>query len=1341
MRKSPYFKRSPRLKLTLPTGKIIVHNPKREPMAPKFSFETMVIPIFLTIATVLIMYYLSKTLFKSGYYALFMMAMSIPMLGSYIATIGMFFRKKKVHKKEVAKLQNEYLQQIDRHREEIEEIRDRQVRFLREMNPNPDDCVQRIHERDSALWERTPNTEDFLNLRIGLGTRPFQINIRVPEQDGYDVNPLIAEAQKLKSDYRSLAKVPVTIPLKEKRVVGLVGDRQDILELARVLILQLVTHHSPEEVKLAAAYEEQEKEEWHWMRWLPHIWDENRESRFIAEGDAMARKLFEKLYSTLNIRKLEKGSKKDRKTNIPEYIFLLPNVSMLEDDGILPLILNEGENVGACTFIMAKKKEDLPMECELIIEVQDGVAQLYETFSTDDEIKFTGLEKVALDHFSLVDAKAMAREIAPLRVKQSIAGIIPKVLTFLEMYHVNRVEELDVISKWNKNRCPLTLPVPIGVREGRKEVTLNIHDKIEKKGQGPHGLMAGTTGSGKSEVIQSLILSLAVNYHPHEMAFMLIDYKGGGMSNTFQGLPHVIATITNLEDPQLISRAKTSLRAELERRQKLFNMAGNIQHIDEYFQSEWRKKEPLPHLFIIIDEFAQLKKDQPEFMDELISIAAIGRTLGVHLLLATQKPAGVVDEKIWSNSRFRICLRVQDDNDSREMIQIPNASRINVPGRGYFQVGNNEVLEYFQSAWSGADYQPKDETESEEIVIAEVNLDGSTTQKQKIDDGEESHLKQIQVLIDYIKEEAEKHNIKPLPGPWQEPLPEQLPLSKIVSIDSWTPAAWEEEKDWLEPNAGIIDDVKNQAQYPLKLDLNEGHLIIYGMPGSGKTTFLQSILMSLFFNHAPRDLHVYIIDFSRQMREFAKFPHVGSVVHEDETEKMQRMLKFFLKELSRRKELFASEGVGSLKTYRSVSGADMPALILMIDGYQRFKTSFQTENEQLEILLREGATYGLIVLVTVNQTNDIFERYRSNFVSAVSFELADHTDYYYAVGRPDISTENLPEGRGFVKGQNPPQVFQAMLPYDGVNELERVAFIRRWSEKMAEEWHGEPAKEIAMLPKEISLDQLMSQFPPEETKELPFGLDVEDLECQTIQLDEADHVFVTGRVESGKTSLLQTLVLSLAYQYSPDGIDLYFIELEPKLKGLMTLAKLPHVKGCANDLSQAKELIANLAKIVDERKQSSLAFGNMPGFDDDEETYAPLVIVIDDVDNLMQQMNMDFEMKDHLDKLTKQARLKNVHFLIAGTLSSINTSDPWFMNIKKKYVGFLLGSTLNSDLYFFNIRLPHSETDKELPAGDGYMIKGRETKVKIAMPFGHPDSRNEWLNRIYKKYAAGTNKR
>ena len=302
-------------------------------------------------------------------------------------------------------------------------------------------------------------------------------------------------------------------------------------------------------------------------------------------------------------------------------------------------------------------------------------------------------------------------------------------------------------------------------------------------------------------------------FRSHDVAFMIIDYKGGGMSNALAGLPHLVATLTNLESDGLLDRAKISLKAELERRQRLFAEAGGVQHIDEYYASPMRETEPLPHLMIVIDEFAQLKAEKPEFMDEMIRIASIGRTLGVHLLLATQKPAGTVDEKIWSNARFRICFRVQDESDSREMLKRPDAAWLTNPGRGYLQVGAGELFELVQFAWSGAPYEPEPDGRGggAGARLARVELDGARTALEA-DERRPAGAppdraagrpprKELQALIERLAQEAETLGIRKLPGPWTPPLPERLFLEDASppSFGGWNGRGWTASDEWLNP--------------------------------------------------------------------------------------------------------------------------------------------------------------------------------------------------------------------------------------------------------------------------------------------------------------------------------------------------------------------------------------------------------------------------------------------------------------------------------------------------------------------------------------------------------------
>ena len=302
-----------------------------------------------------------------------------------------------------------------------------------------------------------------------------------------------------------------------------------------------------------------------------------------------------------------------------------------------------------------------------------------------------------------------------------MGGEIPNAITFFEMYGVTTLKELNVLERWKKNRTYDNMRALIGVKSGGQACYLDLHEKYH----GPHGLVAGTTGSGKSETLQTYILSLALNFSPDDIGFFVIDYKGGGMGNLFSGLPHVLGQISNLSGNQ-IRRAMVSIKSENQRRQRVFNENG-VNNINAYthLYKSGEAKLPVPHLFIIIDEFAELKREEPDFMRELISVAQVGRSLGVHLILATQKPSGTVDDNIWSNSKFRLCLRVQDRQDSMDMLHKPDAAYLTQAGRGYLQVGNDELYEQFQSGWSGAVYE-EDASSSKQVIAKLLTHTGRT---------------------------------------------------------------------------------------------------------------------------------------------------------------------------------------------------------------------------------------------------------------------------------------------------------------------------------------------------------------------------------------------------------------------------------------------------------------------------------------------------------------------------------------------------------------------------------------------------------------------------------------
>jgi S-DNA-T family DNA segregation ATPase FtsK/SpoIIIE len=1280
---------------------------------------------------------------------------------SYLVPLLNHLANKREFAKETAERKRIYEAELKRHRKELEDIRFQQKKVLGEVNPPPEECIQRIRDWSGTVWNRSPRDDDFLRLRLGVGEQPFCVTVKAPQQQSYEKDLLIEAAQELQHDFRSVPNVPVTFSLPASRVVGIVGERQAVDNIVRLLTLQIAIHHSPDEVKLAAIFNEEEAESWEWMRWLPHIWDEDRRTRFLAKDMSSTRQLLDNLYNYLSPRKQQEHNSSSNWTMaLPAWVFFLSDIPSVEDEPLVHLLMRDAWAMSAYTFVLSDRKETLPMECGAIIEVAFGEARLIETVVTKQGSEETISRETPFlpDRLSVGQADEASRLLAPYRLKKSAAGEIPRVLTLFNMFDVREVGELEAAAQWQKNRYPDTLPVTVGARAGGKPVQLNIHDKIERKGHGPHGLIAGTTGSGKSEVIQSLIASLALRFHPHDLAFMLIDYKGGGMSNTFEKLPHVVASITNLEGGGLIERAQVSLKAELERRQRIFNAAGNLQHIDEYYRSPLREKEPLPHLVIVIDEFAQLKKDHPDFMSELISIAAIGRTLGVHLILATQKPAGVVDDKIWSNSRFRICLRVQDEADSRDMLRVPDAAKIAIPGRGYLQVGSNEVFELVQFAWSGAPYYPDEELVVEEAEVFEVALNGSRYKVSTVADtlvfsskAPQSLAKQLQVFIDYLAEEADKQGIDPLPGPWSPPLAEELFLESIHEGDTgWDGVIWRPYESWLRPSIGLIDDLARQIQRPLTFPLEEGNLIVYGMPGTGKTTLLQSLLLALATEYSPRDVHLYGLDFGRMLKDFDGLPHCGGIIQGDEDEKCRRLFRYLKNELNRRKQVFSEEGVKTLFSYREISNESLPAIFTFIDGYLNFKDSYPDEHDAWEMLLREGPGFGIYFVVSANRVSDIFDKIRSNFSLAFSFELADPSDYYFAVGRPVKPLNRAPEGRGLVKGSVPPLEAQIALPAKGSDEFQRTLQIRQTVQQMKEAWTEELAYRIPMLPDRFPLRDLLenkSAVPVQENKvtfsgnelvlKVPVALETEDLLPFKADLLEGPYFLIGSRMEGGKTSLLLSWLLSLASVNSPDKMEMYLVDFRRSSTGLSAIRKLPHVRAVAGDESRLLGLLEPFRKEVERRKEvvsnRGDFFGEEPGehIDPNNPAFPALILAIDDGELLARQISGSYEIQGHLEWIFKNGRDLNVFVLFAALPGEIgNIFDSWLSPIKNAQTGFLLGSTDNADLNIFKLKLPFTETGKILPPGQGFYVRNKHTAMKGALPFEGGETPTQWEQRI-----------
>ena len=622
------------------------------------------------------------------------------------------------------------------------------------------------------------------------------------------------------------------------------------------------------------------------MRWLPHATLQDMNVRSFVYNQRTRDQVLNSLNQILKLRKAQKEEEKANDTKIfhPHYVVLITDETLILDHVIMEFFREDPTELGCSIIYVADVLSSLSENIQTVISIKDrNQGQLLLQEGVLRELDFQ------LDHFPEgYDKEAISRGLAPLKHIQQLKSSIPDSVTFLEMYQAETFNDLKVLSRWESHAPYQSLAVPIGLRGKDDLVYLNLHEKAH----GPHGLIAGTTGSGKSETIQSYILSLAVNFHPHDVAFLLIDYKGGGMANLFKDLPHLLGTITNLDGAQSM-RALASINAEIHRRERLFGQYG-VNHINQY-QKKFKlgeATEPLPHLFLISDEFAELKVNQPDFIKELVSIARVGRSLGVHLILATQKPSGVVDDQIWSNSRFKLALKVADRGDSMEMLRTADAAEITQTGRAYLQVGNNEVYELFQTAWSGADYQPeKDQLGIEDHTIYLINELGQyevlNQDLSGLDMAEE--IKEVPTELDVIVQEInhlhQQEGIAAVAQPWLPPLKERITLDeldKVVPIEAW------QKRTAPSVLIGVADIPQAQKQEAVAIDLSkDGNILLYGSPGTGKTTFLQTVAMDLARKQSPENLTMYLLDFGTNgLAPLTQLPHVADSLLLDQTEKI-----------------------------------------------------------------------------------------------------------------------------------------------------------------------------------------------------------------------------------------------------------------------------------------------------------------------------------------------------------------------------------------------------------------------------------------------------------------------
>lgn len=994
---------------------------------------------------------------------------------------------------EEAHRKNRYLSYIADMEKGLVAKRERTVRLLNDsLCPSPEILCSMLDNENNKLrlWERSYEDDDFLAVRMGVGNRPFEVRLKIPKQ-GFQLyeDELRDLPVELSKKYGVLNNVPLTIDFRANHTIGIIGSQKNIHTILYEIVLNVISLHPYDEVKLVLVTSPKQANIFEDFKNVPHIWSNDKKVRFYAVNPDEVHFIFNIIDEMIKERE---GTRERDHSPVPHFVMIVTEPNLIEKEALLRYMNDADNQVGITAIFAYGDITKLPKSCKTIIQSDDTRTGYY--IKNKNANRFIPF---ALDSIEASRIGSFAKELSRLPIKRDSRslGIVDQI-SFLQMYKAGNVSELGIESHWDNNNSAKTLAAPIGVMAGGEVFSLDLHEAYH----GCHGLVAGTTGSGKSEFLQAFILSLAINYSPKEVAFVLVDFKGGDMARPFMAkpfapaLPHLSATISNLSG-NILYRALVSLEAEIKSRQRIFNEAAATLGVDKLDINSYHKyykggrlDTPLPHLVIIIDEFAQLKTQQPDFLAQLINVAQVGRSLGIHLILATQKPSGIVDPQILSNSRFRVCLKVADKQDSIDMINKPDAAMIKNPGRMYLQVGYDEIYECVQSGYSGADYVPtKTYMPDEEITVQMTDNTANPIHSAKIDlSRDKSDKTQLEAVVAEIVSLGQKKGIaaKPL---WLDILPEKIALHTLRVG----------KRGLCSATVGLADYVRTQEQKPLIIDFAKaGHVGLYGASGTGKTTFLQTLVYSMVceYGYTPEELNLYAMDFGgRNLGYLTDLPHTGGVVFADDENKLLELASVLHGIIDERKRVFADNYCGTFTDYHATRKKPMPAILVLIDNFASFRDKYMDIADSFIDIISSGKTFGVYFVITGSTRNSIYYKVTEHISSYFTFKMNDPSNYLDIHNmRPPVTPEDV-SGRGITVVNKEIVEFQTAVAFDSETEVERITAITHNYRDLAEKWHGyEPFKLDGSVDEpDDSYETSVSYFSPISRSNLPESI-IED---------------------------------------------------------------------------------------------------------------------------------------------------------------------------------------------------------------------------------------------------------
>jgi S-DNA-T family DNA segregation ATPase FtsK/SpoIIIE len=1165
-----------------PSGELVLEPPPELPRPDGRGWQQMMmaLPMLAGSVAMALMYTSYRTgpiMYVTG--GLFGLS-AIGMLGSQFMFSG------GQNKQAMRAARQEYMRYLAQQRVKVRRTIQKQRVALFYRYPDPD-SLWSIPD-GPRLWERRPTDGDFGMVRIGIGPQEIAAPLIPPQTKPLDqLEPMCAAAlRRFITTYAVVEDLPVVMALDGFSRVHLRGEEERRRALVRAILAQAAVFHAPDDLLIAVCAGPQERGYWEWTKWLPHGLHPTRtdalgQLRLVSESvTGLEAMLDDVVASRPRFNPAESSGRVGR-----HVVVVLDGGSIAGSDHLM----TDGGVEGVTILDLSSPVPRTLDYATLVLEVTDEGQLHSATLNARSEMgRCEGL--------SAPETEALALQLTALRLSHTARGdLAMNAETGLaELLELGDPFQLDTEKTWQTRPNRDRLRVPIGIAPDGLPVELDLKESAQD-GMGPHGLVIGATGSGKSELLRTLLLALAATHDSEILNFVLVDFKGGATFTKLDRLPHTSAVITNLKDElPMVDRMTDAINGELVRRQELLRSAGNYSSQRDYEKARAAGAPliPLPSLLIICDEFSELLSAKPDFIDIFVQIGRVGRSLGVHLMLASQRLEEGRLRGLEVHLSYRIGLRTNTPMESRIVLGVTDAADLpRSPGHAYMKYGT-EPMTRFRAAYVSGVYHRSGRPVGRSG--AETRIFEYTTQylPTALVEDQEAHPDPDEEvgenLLDIMVERLEGRG-SPAHQVWLPPLAEPPSMDQILpplhaEPDRGITVGMPDLRGALIAAVGIVDRPFEQRRDVLMLDLSggAGHFVVVGGPQSGKTTVLRNVVASMALTHTPREAQFYVLDFGggafTAMRDL---PHVGGVATRLDISQVRRTVAEVVVILNQRERMFAEHGIDSMGTYRRQKREGrypedpFGDVFLIVDGWITLRNEFEDLEAVLTQLAGRGLTYGIHLLIGASRWMDLRPAVRDMLGARLEMRLGDPSDSMLDRRTAMLVPENTP-GRGMTPDR---YHFLAALPrLDGRQTVDDLSDgVAKLVTEVSNHWNGPGAPRVRLLPAKFPYHQLPIQDP---RPGIPIGIAEADLGPVFLDLNTEPHFLLYGDSETGKSTFLRAFARAIVDRHPPAEARVVMIDYRHSLLGAVTT---DHLIGYGTTAARANEILAEVAQVMESR--------------------------------------------------------------------------------------------------------------------------------------------------------------